>query len=150
MKPQEKIIARATGLIISSARKQRGLSQAELARMLGTSQGTISKTEAGTLIPSVHEWFEICKIVEIAPDGYADGFIDQKRKLNEIENHRVEGFKVDRRYAFERGSSARTALPFIVGIEELFGAKKAEAIFKEMKVDRDYFCLLYTSPSPRD
>ncbi len=41
------------GQILKHARKQIGMSQTELAQALGVTQGTISKFEAGDMVPSL-------------------------------------------------------------------------------------------------
>jgi len=56
--PEEKKSAVKTARIMRAARKARGWTQVDFAHKIGVSQSAISKFENGTLIPSVHQWFD--------------------------------------------------------------------------------------------
>jgi predicted transcriptional regulator len=55
-------------MVISYFRKNIGITQVELANVWGVTQGTVSKIEKGTLVPSVAQWVEVCDILDVPRD----------------------------------------------------------------------------------
>ena len=80
---------------ISSHRKQRNLSQEELASLLGVSRQTVSKWETGDTLPDILNAVALAKLFHITTDtlilGISKGFVgstysgnlrEQRRKIN--------------------------------------------------------------------
>lgn len=73
--------AEISGSRITSARKAAGLSQADLARKLGTTQPTISKLEAGDIAnPSWETIGRLSKIVGCNPLTIIEPYFETDRK----------------------------------------------------------------------
>ena len=63
------------GKMIREARKEKGLSQTQLAQMLNTTQDTISLWELGKSCPDAENIIKLCKIFSISSDELL-GIID--------------------------------------------------------------------------
>jgi len=61
-------INHTASMVISYFRKDLGITQVELANVWGVTQGTVSKIEKGTLVPSVAQWVEVCDILDVPRD----------------------------------------------------------------------------------
>ena len=61
-------INHTASMVISYFRKNIGITQVELANVWGVTQGTVSKIEKGTLVPSVAQWVEVCDILDVPRD----------------------------------------------------------------------------------
>jgi transcriptional regulator with XRE-family HTH domain len=142
MTPQERRVAHQTGKIISSVRKSKGLTQSTIADQLSVSQSALSKIEHGLLIPSVHQWFEFCKFTGVPVDSHLYGYVDYSRPVMKTSDTHEGAFRLPKNYSIERASTARTMRPLLKWLESNEGEKKAEAVFKEMGVDPDYFVQL--------
>jgi DNA-binding XRE family transcriptional regulator len=122
-----------------AARKQLSLTQESVAKQLGISQSALSKLERGTLIPSAPQWFEFCRMTEIAPASIKTGVIERMRPAVLEDALRVGSFKLPRKYARRRGSKARALIPFFLFLEQAVGEKAYFDFFKDRKVDADFF-----------
>lgn len=137
--PEERIAAKRISRIMRAARKQLGLTQEAVASKLGISQSALSKLEHGSLIPSAPQWFDFCEFTQIATDTLRSGFIERNTPAVVEDGLRKGSFKIPKRYAFHRGSKARSLLPFFAFMEETVGEKKFHDYFKQVKVDADFF-----------
>lgn len=128
-----------TADIIISARKKKGLTQADLSKHLNIAQSTISRIEAETLTPSVFMWFEIAKFLEIPIESISDGFIDCESD-SEIETGKKEnGFVLKAKYSKLKCLKVRSLMPLIYFIIDKLGQDSFEKIVEEMKLDRRFF-----------
>jgi transcriptional regulator with XRE-family HTH domain len=50
---------------ITNLRKARNLTQIEAAKLIGISQGFISKLESGLYVPDLQTWIKICEIYKL-------------------------------------------------------------------------------------
>ena len=79
---------------IYNIRKERDITQKELADLIGVSDRTISKWENGSTVPDLETIKKICKELKISPDSivkseknYKDILQNLKRKLGHILNY---------------------------------------------------------------
>lgn len=79
---------------IYNIRKERDITQKELADLIGVSDRTISKWENGSTVPDLETIKKLCKELEISPDSivkseknYKDKLQNLKRKLGHILNY---------------------------------------------------------------
>jgi transcriptional regulator with XRE-family HTH domain len=66
-------MARKLAEIMHQARKEKGLTQQQVAQAMTISQSALSKMENGKLIPSAIEWFDFCRATGIAADSLGSG-----------------------------------------------------------------------------
>ena len=69
MNANEKRMAKHIAKVMREARREKGLTQADIARLLDTTQANISKIEQGVLIPSALDWFLFCEVTGISPES---------------------------------------------------------------------------------
>lgn len=139
MNEREKLIARQCSRLIRAARKRKGLTQSEVASILGSSQANVSKLENAMLIPSAVEWFEFCSATGISPEAIRTGYIDRSSET-ELRSGRTEGgFQLPSHYAHERGSKVRAMVPLLGYYREKRGEKALEDFFERIKIDSDLF-----------
>jgi hypothetical protein len=137
--PEEKKAALQTSKIIRASRKARGWTQAHAAQIIGVSQSALSKIEAGTLIPSVHQWFEFCQHAGIPADSHILGHLDRLEPVTFQERVSTQDFKIKEIYRVNTGSSARSLAPLLKWSEQKLGTEKLNQLLKSMGVDPDYF-----------
>ena len=87
-------LKRDLGKLIIDARKQKSISQEELAHMLHVSRQTVSSWELGKTEPGANITFNLCKILDID----IKNFIENGNALNEIVN--LEKKKVKSKFLF--------------------------------------------------
>ncbi len=114
---------------IKSKRKEKGLSQKELANYLKISDRAVSKWEKGLSKPSVENLFRISEVIGVPVDFFRqNGEVSDacpERKTNGMES-------IKELYKMGRGpSSSHTIAP-----------ERACEIFKEQNKDADSFCVL--------
>lgn len=132
-----------TPIILRSLRKYYGISQEHLAHVLSTSQGTLSKLEAGALELSASQWINLCQKYGLDPIVISSGRIEALENLKiDIHQAEVPGcFKVSKKYQLLMGSTVRTVYPFIKFMENKIGEKKTREFFYSKQVDPDYFTI---------
>lgn len=76
------------GLYIKKKRKEKGLTQAELADKLNISFQAVSKWETGETLPDTGILLELCNILDVSVDTLLNGgvVINRNRKLIKVEN----------------------------------------------------------------
>lgn len=82
------------GLYIKKLRKQKGLTQQQLADKLNVSFQAVSKWETGETLPDVALLLDLCNELDTTADTLLNGgaFVDKKRKIIKVENI-VNGFE---------------------------------------------------------
>ncbi len=87
---QEKI-----GKIISVKRKEKGITQSELAELLGISDRAISKWENGNCLPDASNMQELCKILNITiNDLFSGEVVDMEDNVKRLEENLLEMTKL--------------------------------------------------------
>lgn len=89
------------GLNIKKCRKEKGLTQTELADKLGKTLRTVQKYENGEILPSINNVYEIAKALEVFSNdiigGAAKGFnffdvdIEEKKEMIDHPSHYNQG-----------------------------------------------------------
>ena len=89
------------GLNIKKYRKEKGLTQTELADKLGKTLRTVQKYESGEILPSINNVYEIAKALEVFSNdiigGVAKGFnffdvdIEEKKEMINHPSHYNQG-----------------------------------------------------------
>lgn len=132
---EEKIAAN----IIICARKMKRLTQSDVTKSVGLAQSTLSRIEAGILVPSVFLWMDLTDLLDIPVDALRYGVLDGLSKTEIRSGIFENGFKVPRIYAKEKCVKVREIAPIIRYIVSKFGDKKAKRMLKELGIDRDFF-----------
>lgn len=132
-----------TGRILRAIRKYYGINQVPFSELLGISQATLSRVEAGKLELSAHQWVGIVTKYYLDARCLTSGKIEQLEPLHiDIHNEdQVGNFKVDKRYKRLMGSTVRTVYPFVRFMENKIGEKATVEFLKSKKVDPDYFVI---------
>lgn len=87
---QEKI-----GKFISIKRKEKGITQSELAELLGISDRAISKWENGNCLPDASNMQELCKILNITiNDLFSGEVVDMEDNVKRLEENLLEMTKL--------------------------------------------------------
>lgn len=142
MNQHEKKEAHKFAQVLRSARKSKDISQVDLSRAIGISQGQLSKLEKGINVPSAPIWFRVCEALDIQAESGTFGYVDKLRDLSFSTSESQGSFKVPKRYSFLQGSMARTSRPFLSYLVKNAGAKKADEFIRSKKLDPDYFVVL--------
>jgi DNA-binding XRE family transcriptional regulator len=132
-----------TPIILRSLRKYYGINQVQLAQVIGVSQGTLSKLEAGILELSAPQWINLCQKYRLDPIVINTGRIEALENIKiDINAKEIPGnFKVAKNYQLLMGSTVRTVYPFDKYMENKIGVEKTREFFKEKKIDPDYFTI---------
>lgn len=95
------IMSNNIGLNIKKCRKEKGLTQTELADKLGKTLRTVQKYENGEILPSINNVYEIAKALEVFSNdiigGAAKGFnffdvdIEEKKEMIDHPSHYNQG-----------------------------------------------------------
>lgn len=95
------IMSNNIGLNIKKYRKEKGLTQTELADKLGKTLRTVQKYENGEILPSINNVYEIAKALEVFSNdiigGVAKGFnffdvdIEEKKEMIDHPSHYNQG-----------------------------------------------------------
>ena len=95
------IMSNNIGLNIKKYRKEKGLTQTELADKLGKTLRTVQKYESGEILPSINNVYEIAKALEVFSNdiigGVAKGFnffdvdIEEKKEMIDHPSHYNQG-----------------------------------------------------------
>lgn len=129
--------------ILRALRKYYGINQVQLSQIIGVSQGTMSKLEAGILDLSATQWVYLCQKYKLDPTIISTGRIEafDNIKIDPNSTKKFGNFKVNKRYQYLMGSTNRTVYPFVKFLERKAGIEKANEFFKGIKVDKDYFSI---------
>jgi DNA-binding XRE family transcriptional regulator len=126
--------------VVRCARKDRSLRQATVSAAIGVSQGAYSKFEAGKLVPSVSQWFELCAQLGVHPEHvYYLGRIDNMKKVTVRDVPRYGSFKLGKPYSQDAGTSIRNALPFTETAQQVLGPRKWQEYLDDREIDPDFF-----------
>ena len=137
------ILQDKTPEILRALRKYYGINQVQLSQIIGVSQGTMSKLEAGILDLSATQWVFLCQKYNLDPTIISTGRIEafDNIKINPNSSEKFGNFKINKRYQYLMGSTNRAVYPFVKFLERKAGEKKTQEFFKAIKVDRDYFTI---------
>ena len=142
----EAVVRKRISALVRAARKQKNLTQLDVARSLGVSQSSVSKIEAGLVTPSVIFWCEFCKLAEIgSQEVYESGYIDQRHLIELSSGERVGKFRLPRRYCFQRGSTVRASMPLINYFKMNYGERELIRYLESVQIDPDFFIVLNNS-----
>lgn len=131
--------ARIAANIIICARKMKRLTQSDVTKSVGLAQSTLSRIEAGILVPSVFLWMELTDLLDISVDALRYGVLDDMSKAEIRSGIFENGFKLPRMYAKEKCVKVREFSPVIRYMSNKHGHKKTKRILKELGVDKDFF-----------
>ena len=83
---QEKI-----GKFIAKCRKEQGLTQAQLAEMLGITYKAVRKGESGKGLPDPSRMIDLCNILKITVNDLLSGEkIEEKNYVNKVDDNLIE------------------------------------------------------------
>ena len=125
--------------IIICARKMKRLTQSDVTKSVGLAQSTLSRIEAGILVPSIFLWMDLTDLLDIPVGVLRYGVLDNMSKAEIRSGIFENGFKIPRTYAKEKCIKVREISPLIRYITIKHGEKKTKRIFKELGVDKDFF-----------
>ena len=69
-----------TGLLIRTLRRERGMTQRDLAQRLGVTDQAVSKWERGLGCPDISLLSELCRTLGIPPEGLLAGQLDEQEQ----------------------------------------------------------------------
>ncbi|MEI3499218.1 MAG: helix-turn-helix transcriptional regulator [Bacilli bacterium] len=79
------------GKFISNKRKEKNITQSELAELLGITDRAISKWENGICMPDASNILELCNILNITiNDLFSGEVVDMKENEKKLEEHLLE------------------------------------------------------------
>jgi transcriptional regulator with XRE-family HTH domain len=126
--------------VFRSARKLRGLKQSQMTDFINVVQGTISKIEAGLLMPDAQKWYTICHSLNLDPDlTYRSGYVFSPITK---ENIKTSTFKLGKKTS-KYFICAKDFVPFISAINEAGYKKPFERLLKTKNIDVDVFRIVY-------
>ena len=67
----------------SSARRSAGMTQTQVAALIGVSQSKLSKIEHGILVPSIFDWIRFCSLMQISADPCAAPRIENVKQTEQ-------------------------------------------------------------------
>lgn len=83
------------GKFISEKRKERGMTQFELAEKLNITDRSISKWETGACLPDAYNMLELCKILGVSiNDLFSGEVVDQKNSEKKLESNLLTMIKI--------------------------------------------------------
>ena len=83
------------GKFISSKRKEKNITQSELAEMLGVTDRAISKWENGVCLPDASNMLDLCKILDITiNDLFSGEVVDMKDNEKKLEENLLEMVRI--------------------------------------------------------
>jgi len=135
---------KTSATLLRSLRKHFGLYQSTFADYLETTQGTLSKLEAGQLELSAMQWVSICMRFNLDPNCLSTGLIESiGNSCIKLEStSKVGNFKIPKNYSYLMGSTVRTATPIINYAKEKMGKDKTNEFLQSLGFDPDYFIIL--------
>lgn len=128
--------------VVRAARKRAGMTQKEIARLLGLSQGKISKIETGLLSMEAFQWIEFCEALRIPPNSILKGFIDIPGSILVSNIDKIGKYRIPKRYSQYAGSTARVARPFMDFFSTLTSPARLHEFLRYRDIDPDYFVQL--------
>lgn len=131
--------AKRAANILICARKMKRFTQSHVTQNLGLAQSTLSRIEAGILVPSVLTWMDLTELLDIPVDALRYGVLDSQTNTDIRTGTMENGFKLPRIYSKNRCLKVRSIYPLVRFVEEKYGDKKLKQITKELGVDRDFF-----------
>lgn len=135
-----------SGKIVRAVRKYYGVTQEELTKILSIPQPTLSKIETGISELGALHWSQFCQIYNLDYSSLLTGYAELDTKSPNLDSERTAGdFKIPVRYSHLKGSSVRTAIPFINYAREMFGEKFINEFIRKVGFSVDYFTIL-TNP----
>lgn len=135
MNAQEKEAAIKVSRIFKCARLACGRGQSELANALSTTQPTISKIENGTLLPSSLMWLQLCNELNIDPGSLFIGYIDNKSNVQRRTESLENGFKLPKKYEYDRYSKIRDLNPLIRHANNALGTDNLHNLLENLEID---------------
>lgn len=78
-----------TGKFISLCRKQKGMTQQELANMIGITNKSISKWETGEGSPDINNLLILAKLLEVSVEEILEGEFKTVEVVSSIENRKI-------------------------------------------------------------
>lgn len=107
-----------------------GMNQSEMARMLGMTQGWLSKLESGSSELTAEQLFLIRRHFQLSADAVMDGLIP----YGELSRKFGASIKLPRKYATDPNCRARVLYGFVKLYEEELGKKAVTDFFRSMRV----------------
>ena len=128
-----------TAGIVESARKNKGMSQIELAKELGVIQSTVCRVEKAQLSPTLYHWMKMCKILDIPEDAISVGYFDRARISKISSDSKEGGYPLPKPYVELRCVKVRWMLPILNFIKFELGEKIYLKMLDEMQMRPGFF-----------
>lgn len=142
---EEKSIENFSSRVVRAVRKYNRMTQADLASIIGITQGAMSKIEAEILELSAIQWLTICQKFKIPADTIFTGQIEYLKNPSVKFSHgfnRVGSYKIPSRYTSAMGQTARSALALLNYFERKTSKESVQTFLKDLNFDPDYFAIL--------
>ncbi len=124
--------------LIRSVRKNLGLSQTEVAQVIGIDQSAYSRIEKGSQKLLIEQWFLFCELTQISPDCVMLGYVDYLRPLGTLETY-LNKKMLPQKYLTHGGTSLRKVLPLVDYFHKKVGEKKWNDYLNSHGLSSDFF-----------
>ncbi len=138
-----KEINNSIAILFKSTRRFHRLQQTEFSAILGVTQGTISKIEAGAMSPELALWFKFLKAFNIQ-DPYCFTYYGVEFNESAFSNLKTEGSSLAPNFDFSKGdyiSSSRKLRP-LYDLLVKHHLKSFEAFLKINRIGKEIFFIL--------
>lgn len=138
-----KEINNSIAILFKSTRRFHRLQQTEFSAILGVTQGTISKIEAGSMSPELGLWFKFLRAFNIQ-DPYCFTYYGVEFQESAFANLRTEGSSLAPNFNFQNGNyilNSRKLRPLFDFLKENH-TKTFENFLKDNKIGKEIFYIL--------
>jgi transcriptional regulator with XRE-family HTH domain len=125
--------------VIAAARKDRRLSQEQIAEALGIHQATYSRFENGISIPTIAQWDDLCRALKIPYDAGRYKLIDRLKPLSGMPAKTRLSKSVPGEYQEENCIKVRYLLPMINYVHQTLGAEAFENAISRLGFEKAFF-----------
>jgi DNA-binding XRE family transcriptional regulator len=130
-------------ILFKATRKYNGLLQSEFANILGVTQGTVSKIEAGTMIPDLSIWFKLLRSFKIL-DPYCFTYSGLEYNEDVFNLLRTNGSKLAPKFDFKEDkyiSNVRKVRPLFDYLQTK-NTKVLDRFLEDQSVSSEIFYIL--------
>ncbi|MBC7428937.1 MAG: helix-turn-helix transcriptional regulator [Bacteriovorax sp.] len=138
-----KEINNSIAILFKSTRRFHRLQQTEFSAILGVTQGTISKIEAGSMSPELALWFKFLRAFNIQ-DPYCFTYYGVEFNESAFQNLKTEGSALAPKFDFKKGNfifNSRKLRPLYDFLAKNH-AKTFETFLKDNKIGKEIFFIL--------
>jgi transcriptional regulator with XRE-family HTH domain len=131
------------GVFLKSLRKSHKLTQLDMAKIIDSTQGSVSKYEEGTMDLTAVEMIKIGKSLNIPLESFVKNYIDARKLVTHVLRKELAPFRIPKIYASHCIYNVRSLNPFIHFAKYKLTEDKFNRVVKnEMHLDPSYLRLM--------